>query len=146
VTTLDYQLVPFKRWHVGWLVQAGVSEGGFLQPDQEVLRLLEKLPNSWTMTLGADPLVCGGTIEMWPGRHQAWAYLNKNTGRHMGAVTKRALDVLGSVDGRIEFTVRKDFEPGHRWAKIMGFSVESPLMKGYDPDGSDHVGYFRLNR
>ena len=52
---------------------------------------------------------------------------------------------LGRVKGRVEFTVRADFEKGHRWAKMLGFTVESPLLRAYGPLGEDHVGYVRFN-
>jgi hypothetical protein len=42
--------------------------------------------------------------------------------------------------------VRADFEMGNRWAKMLGFEVETPLMKNYWPGGIDAVGYVKHNR
>jgi hypothetical protein len=42
-------------------------------------------------------------------------------------------------------TVRKDFVQGHRWAQMLGFEMETPEMKAYDPQGATHVGYVRFN-
>lgn len=142
----DYKIVPFRRWHVDWLLEDGDAEGGFFRPDQGTLQCMESMANNWTILLGANPLLCGGTLEQWPGRHIAWAYLNKHTGRHMAFVTRKAYEYIRRANGRIEFTVRKDFEPGHRWAKMLGFEVETPLLKAWGPEGEDHVGYVLINR
>jgi hypothetical protein len=45
----------------------------------------------------------------------------------------------------VELTVLKHFAAGHRWAKMLGFEIEAPLMRGYNPDGTDSVGYARYN-
>lgn len=140
----NYRVVPLKRWHIDWLLDDGKAEGGFSM-DRAALLALEKMPNNWTGVYGADPIACGGIIEQWAGRYTAWMYLNANSGRHMFYITKQVLKVLSGVKGRIELTVRKDFELGHRWAKLLGFEVESPLLQAYGPEGEDHVGYVRFN-
>lgn len=142
---LEYRVMPFRRWHVDWLLDVGDAEGGFFRPDQGTMQALERQPNSWTLVLNGDPLMCGGTLEQWPGRHMAWAYLNKNTGRHMYVVTKLASEYVRRAKGRIEFTVREDYEKGHRWARMLGFEVETPLLRAYGPEGEAHVGYVLFN-
>ena len=159
---MTYRTVPFKRWHLAWIEEAGDSEGGFFSPDLGTLVALERMPNMWTMLWEDVPLLCGGTIQHWPGRHEAWAYLNKNTGRHMIYTTKMAREKLAIPKGRIEFTVRRDFALGHRWARILGFEVEQcrglhvekvPVgqwvpgqMKAWGPEQEDHVQYVRHNK
>jgi hypothetical protein len=114
--------------------------------DAATLMHLERCPNIWTLTWDEEPLLCGGTIEQWPGRHIAFAYLNKTTGSHMIFTTKEAVRLLNNAKGRLEFTVRKDFEKGHRWARLLGFTVETPLMRAFGPEGEDHVGYVKFNK
>ena len=138
---MDYRTVPFKRWHMAWLAEGGAP----IPLDVDALMMLEG-QNSWTIVVDGAPMACGGTMQQWPGRHTGWAYLNPNTGRHMAAVTRRAKALLDEVKGRIEITVRCDFEPGHRWARMLGFEVETPEMKGYGPEGESHTGYVRFNK
>jgi hypothetical protein len=88
-------------------------------------------------------LFCAGTIEQWRGRRTCWAYLNKDTGPNMRWITRRCKEHLDAIPGRLEFTVRQDFAAGHRWAKLLGFEVETPLLVAYGPEGEDHVGYVR---
>ena len=144
---MSYLTVRFQRWHLPLLLQGGHSEGGFhLDNDAATMRALELAPNTWTLVSDGTPIVCGGTLEQWPGRHMAWAYLSKMTAPHMFAATREAYKCVRQVFGRIEFTVRMDFIHGHRWARMLGFVVETPRLVGYGPQGEDHVGYVLLNK
>ena len=137
------KVTPFRRWHMQWLQQAGAAADGRFGYGIDVLMELEK-QNSWTAVLDGTPVACGGTMLHWPGRHMAWVYFNPDTRPHMLALTRAVVHALSKVRGRVEFTVRADFKQGHRWAKMLGFSVETPLLKQYGPEGEDHVGYVRF--
>lgn len=137
-------LVPFKRWHIAWLQEQTGDAKDFMF-DTDTLLTLEK-QNSWTLVVDMRPVACGGTLQHWPGRHTAWTYLNKDTGRHMVAITKAVQSKLVPVKGRIELTVLHGFEQGHRWARILGFEVETPEMLGFGPNGETHTGYVRFNK
>jgi hypothetical protein len=140
--TVDRRVVPFKRWHYEWLANAGQAVDQRTRISDYTLAQLEQF-NSWTGVMDGSPVLCAGTIQQWPGRHIAWAYLNESTGRQMLRITNEVKRKLLEVKGRIEFTVRADFPAGHRWAKLIGFEVETPLLKAYGPEGEDHVGYVR---
>ena len=129
---------------MAWLQEQAGADRGFMF-DTETLLTLEK-QNSWTLVADMLPVACGGTVQHWPGRHMAWSYLNKNTGPHMVAITKAVQAKLKPVAGRIELTVLHGFEPGHRWARILGFQIETPEMPSYGPNGETHTGYVRFNK
>lgn len=137
--------MPFCGHHYGWLAEAGrAAEGSPCATlSAATLAQLEK-QNSWTGVVDGVPVVCAGTIVQWPGRHTAWAYVAQGALKHMPWITAEVLRNLESVRGRIEFTVRVDFPAGQRWAKRLGFEIETPLLKAYGPTGEDHVGYVRL--
>ena len=139
---MSKQTVPFRRWHIAWLQANG---GGSLPFDVDTLMSLEK-QNSWTGVADGDPIACGGTIQQWPGRHHAWMLMNAVTGPHMRFITNQVLKCLKSVEGRIELTVRADFAQGHRWAKMLGFRVETPVLVAFGPEGENHTGYTRFNK
>jgi hypothetical protein len=101
--------------------------------------------NSWTGVVDGRPVACAGFMPQWPGRTIAWAYLNANSGPHMLFVTRAVRKALDKVKGRIEFAVRRDFDAGHRWARLLGFDVETYVMKAYGPDGEDVTSYVRHN-
>lgn len=136
-------IVPFRRWHLVWLMGEESLQGS-MPMGVETLMELER-QNSWTAVHDGSPLACGGTIQQWRGRHVAWMYLTAKTGPHMGFITRAVKSALEKVEGRVELTVRQDFDKGHRWAKLLGFQVETPVLEAYGPDGENHVGYVRMN-
>lgn len=142
--TAKYVLVPFRRWHIDEL---GISaEGGEpynLSPEET--HQMERSRLCWTLFYEAKPVACGGFFLVWKGRYIAWMLLDPQSGRHMGAVTRHTLARMAELKGRIELTVRAEFEQGHRWARMLGFKVETPTLERFGHDGSDHVGYVRIN-
>lgn len=138
-------IVPFRRWHLVWLLEAGAAVGGQAQFDIDALMTLEK-QDSWTAVIDGQPMACGGLLLQWPGRYTAWTYLNELAGPHMRFITRAVQEKLDRIVGRVETTVRSDFEKGHRWMRILGFEVETERMKGYGPEGEDHTGYVRFNK
>lgn len=89
--------------------------------------------------------VISGVYDLGSGRLGAWALMGAGAGKNMVAIhrgTQRFLDMQSAR--RIELTVLCDFEAGHRWAKMLGFTLEAERMKGYDPDGRDHALYARV--
>ena len=132
------RIVPFRLPHWKWLGPDVEGELDF--PPSPGL----ELPTSWTAMVDGDPVAIGGTWEVWPGRHIAWAAMNAAVRPHMGYVTAAARRVLDAAEGRVEMTVRKDFEQGHRWARLLGFQVETPELLHYGRKGETHVGYVRI--
>lgn len=142
---MDLRVVPFKGFHYRWLSEDNpTADGGMFVASDETLAQLER-QNSWTGVVDGRPVVCAGTYTQWRGRHTAWAYLGKGTGPYMKWITKRVRANLANVQGRIELTVRSDFPQGQRWARLLGFEVEAPLLRKYGPLGEDHIGYVRIN-
>ena len=135
----DLRVVEFKPWHYAYLAddrtQAAVPV--------EVIERLEG-HGSWTGLWRDEPIVVAGLVPQWPGRHIAWAYFARGTLRHLPWISERVMEKLAEVKGRVELTVRADFRAGHRWAKRLGFEVETPRLRAYGPEGEDHVGYVRI--
>lgn len=143
--TAKYMTTRFKRWHLSWLMEHSAAAGGmgpWLSPAERMA--LEQL-DSVTVTYNGDVIACGGVVPQWAGRSIGWAYLNDLSPRHMVAITRAAQELVARTPGRIELTVRADFPPGQRWARMLGFEVETPLLRRYGPEGEDHIGYVRYN-
>ncbi len=134
-------IVPFKPWQFHWLRKA---EPGVMLVGSATLGLMESL-GSRTGVVDGDVVFCAGVVPQWPGRYTAWALLSENSGPHMTWITRAVRAGLETVQGRVELTVRVDFPPGQRWAEILGFHVETPLLRKYGPDGEDHIGYVRIS-
>lgn len=135
-------IVPFKTWHLDWLEAKSPSVVRF---DERAKRELEG-QNSWTAVLDGEVIACGGTIQQWPGRHLAWTHLGPHTKSHMVWLTRAVRSKLAAVKGRVEMQVLFSFEAGHRWAEMLGFMLETPIMVAWGPEGADYSGYVKINR
>lgn len=135
------ELVPFEMWHVKEIM---LYNGDEVFADS---LLTEAALAGYAETLIDDSRVvaCAGVIPMWPGRYTAWAHFAYDAGPYMRTVTRAVKAELDRTVGRVELTVIQDFDLGHRWAKMLGFEVETPLLKQYGPGGEDHVGYVRIS-
>lgn len=137
---VDRRVVPFEIWHYEWVADAAAKQ----QVPPAALKQLE-CENSWTGVVEGKPVICAGTVRQWQGRSIAWAYVAKGILPHMAWVTEQVRRNLEGLKGRIELTVVASFKPGLRWAKQLGFAVETPLLRQFGPFGEDHVGFVRIN-
>lgn len=145
---MGYRLEPFEAWHMRALGIAdsvdGINATEMLSDTD--CKMLERT-DAWTLfNSEGDVVACGGTIRQWRGRHTAWMYITPLAARCMVKLTRLVQQVLEETAGRIEMTVREDFAPGHRWARLLGFEVENPpgVLKRFGPDGENHVAYVRI--
>jgi len=87
----------------------------------------------------------GGVAELWTHRALLWSFVDRRAGPHFVSVhraTQRFLDMLPYR--RIEAEVDVGFEPGHRWIKALGFTLEAPCMRAFRVDGGDSSLYARV--
>jgi len=139
-------IIPLKAEH---LAQIDLQDGqqylsSYLTPEMGMA--LERQDWSFTGVCNGVVMGCAGVIPMWQGRGVCWAYLsNQAEGRDFVKVHRA---VKRFVDGiylqRLEMTVDCEFEPGHRWAEMLGFELECERMRAYRPDGGDCSLYARV--
>lgn len=68
-----------------------------------------------------------GIIEVWHHRAAAWCLMSDACGAHMIEITRLAKEALDlHPAARIEMLVFADFPAGIRWAKMLGFKLETP--------------------
>jgi len=104
--------------------------------------------HGFTGFFGGQIAGCGGLIEQWKGRAIAWTLIDLSVvGRMMIPLHKHVLRLIDSyqpsVFKRIEMTVDLGFNPGHRWARLLGFE-KNCVLDHYGPDGRDHTLYSRV--
>jgi hypothetical protein len=139
------EVVPFEAWHITNLEQAGAL--GWLK---SYLREEHKKHLETTLAfscLGDDRRVigCAGVVAYWPNRGEAWALLARGYTREFlffHNSVRRFLDVCPIR--RVEAAVVLGFQAGHRWVKALGFQLEAPVVRAYQPDGSDVALYSRV--
>lgn len=100
----------------------------------------------WTLTDGAGrwarPLACGGLEPLGAGRFAAWLYASDMSPRGWAAVAAAFDGAVKSAGARrVEATVRAGDAReacARRFAHRLGLTLEG-TMKGFGPDGSDHL-------
>ena len=139
-----FEVLPFKAEHLAVIklqhMQAYLSNWVTLDHG----RGLEQFP-SYTAFADGVAIGAAGVLNMWQGRGVAWAFIAQTTPHNFlkgHRVVKRFLD--GCYTKRIEMTVDCDFPEAHRWAKMLGFTMECERMKHYSPDGRDCALYARI--
>lgn len=146
MTADDFHVEPFEPAHLSMLA---------LQPHQQPMRAFIQSPgyaemlattDAFTAFVGERAVMCGGVMTIWEGRGTAWALLASDLGgdvmRRVHYATKRYFD--SSTLRRIEATCDVNFQEGHRWLSLLGFTLETPVMHGYRPDGGDESMYVRI--
>lgn len=105
---------------------------------------LERAP-SWTALAGNQVVACAGVVKMWPGRYTAWAFLGDASRGYMREITKAVRAFLDMLDARrVELSVELGFKQGHQWARMLGFTLETPVMPAYGVGGEPHAMYVKL--
>ncbi len=135
-------VVPFHAAHILALklqpAQAWI--GAYLTEPQ--LRTLE---NEWAVTLMDDgvPLGSAGAVPWHQNRALVWSFVgDRITKRIFVEVHLLARQWLrGLPFRRLEAAIDIDFAAGHRWATLLGFTVEAERMRGYMVDGRDCALY-----
>lgn len=138
------EVVPFKAAHLAAITlqdaQANLSD--WVTVDQG-LSLEEH--NSYTALYQGQPVAAAGVINQWFGRATAWAFVGDvgpGVFLPVHRAVKRFLD--GCYTQRLEMTVDCDFPQAHRWARMLGFTMECERMRCYTPDGRDSALYARI--
>jgi len=138
------ELIVFEPWHMDHINEQTAT--AYLRPmiTAEHIRVLAMQKHSYTAVDNGRILACGGVIEHYPGRGEAWAVLDATKPKDFLKVhnaAKRFFDM--GLFARTEAVVEIGFEAGHRWLVLLGFKLEAPCMKHYGPDGRDYSLYAR---
>lgn len=106
--------------------------------------------DGFTGTFDGQPRVCAGFIEMWQGRARVWSVIDRRvSGVDMLPIHRAVMNAINKyqplVYNRLEMEVMRGFNPGYRWARMLGFTPEG-VMSHYDPWGNDYVLFSRVRR
>jgi hypothetical protein len=125
-----------------------------LQPSQAVMQpmladpsyadMLHKAGPAYAAVDGDVVIACLGVIPQWEGRAIAWGLVGRNAGRNMLAIHRGVSRFLELCEHRrVETSVATNFDEGHRWARLLGFTREG-TMSAYAPGGYDCDLYARI--
>lgn len=131
----------FEPEHCQFMTPANGSDRDALQGQME-----EATGDVWSFFWEDQLLAIGGMIQQWQGRTIAWLVPDKDSGKHMTALT-RFMRVFIEEYGcrRVEMFVDANYRPGWRFALLLGFTNETPVpMRKYMPNGNDAYLYARV--
>lgn len=136
------EILPFRREHYFKITKVSAANGsGEYVPTEEVLKCMER-ELSFTLLVQGVPLACGGVLKVWEGNYRGWAYITGAAGPYMLHITRAMKKGLKTVaPGRVDITVERDYEPGRRWAEMLGMHVECERLERWGSDGKDHTLY-----
>lgn len=106
---------------------------------EEYEAYLMKAGRALSVFHGETLIACFGGAEQWTGRRLIWAVMGVETAKHMRGLTVLAQKLLKQYHcRRSECYVNATFPQGIRWAKMVGFKLETPEpMKSFFPNGGD---------
>lgn len=137
-------VIPFRAEHF-WALEPQAAQAhvrGYVTPDS--IAALEG-ESSLTAMAGDRPMCCFGWFPTYPTKAVMWAILSKDIGPHLLSMTRIARSVLSSLPyKRMEMDVACEFEQGHRWARMLGFTLEAERLRHYRIDGGDSALYARI--
>lgn len=101
--------------------------------------------DTYTLRIKGRIVACFGLVMYWEGRAEAWAIIDKDCKNEFVPLFKTIKKMIDeSPVPRIEATINKTFDQGHRWIKLLGFELEAPTMKKYGVTGHDYSLYARV--
>lgn len=142
------EFAPCHAEHLRYIVAQDVQTNE--QPGLLTALAAETLEASVCLSafVGGRCVAAAGLLDVWPGRAITWALLSRYAYEYMLAITRRMRLVMDTYPAnRIEMVVLRDFEPGNRWAKLLGFTLETPNgMDHYFANGDAAMLYARAGR
>jgi hypothetical protein len=140
------KIVKLKAEHLDELLKRPGMEilAQYVSHDQA--KELEKSEHAFSAINEEDKVVaCAGIVQVWQGRGKAWAIIDRKSKQDFLSVhraVKRFLSV--APHRRLEADVDCEYAEGHRWMKLLGFSMEAQEMKKFRPDGGSCSLYAKV--
>lgn len=140
------EVVAFKAEHVIYLERQqheGTKEEDCIRMSQ--YKLVEELGRAKTIVVNGKIIACAGVIPYNSWRGAVWAIIDRNANRNFIPLVRTLRRLLDEApETRIESTVVASFEKGHKLNRILGFTLEAPLMKKYGELGTTYSLYSRV--
>lgn len=120
---------PYEPQHLAFVeLQAAQQEFAPLLSNWKYAKSLDMPGYTWTGIADGKVLGCGGIFPAGATRAIAWGLFSPGIGRYLYDITKLIKFHLSLAHSRgfkrIEIHVKTDFDDGHRWAKLLGFTRE----------------------
>lgn len=114
----------------------------FMQPGFRYMMEDHFAMSAW---VNSQCVLAAGFVSIYPHRATAWALVGADAGPYLTQLTRKVRQGIEMQPfKRIEMLVDYEFDAGHRWAKMLGFTVENPRMRYSGTFGNDETLYVRI--
>lgn len=138
------EIVPFNPVHLKHIdLQSDQKANCELFDCPDYIELL-LMGEAYTAFYNGEIIVIAGVFPLTDYMGRAWALVSENAGRALIPASRKISDFLKeTLYARVDTPVRRGFINGHRWAKLLGFTNETPEhgMKRYGFDGETYDLY-----
>jgi hypothetical protein len=121
------RIVKFKSEHLDNFRYQEAQEYLAVTWNDVVRNYIEQQTNAWSVIVNDIVIFCGGFLNMGYGRALVWSLVSRQATKYMYFITKNTLSKFNqSGFRRLEMVVDDNFAAGHRWAVMLGFTLETP--------------------
>lgn len=141
-------MIKIKKFKITDLEKLNVQEGqrGTIAYMDEDILAIEDNHLAISCFDGEEYLCSGGLLIASDSKAFLWSVIDKNVDAKrfykIHKIAQRLLESHSQID-RIEAVVDNEFEQGHRWIRLLGFSREG-TMRRYYPDGQNADLYAKV--
>jgi len=137
-------VIPFLEQHFYGMEIQPAQEYARQFADSVAIKGLEG-KDSYSIEHEGKVICCFGWVNVYEHRAMIWGLFAKDSGPHFTAFTKIAKRLFdGLPHKRLELEVDYEFDQGHRWARMLGFEMETGRLRGFRIDGGDSALYSRI--
>lgn len=132
------EVIPFKPEHF-WEISPQLNQAHIpANVSDSKLEWLAK-QSSFSLVAGEEVLGCFGWVELYKHRAFIWSFISERLEKQKFVVAhKLAKRLVQSLTySRIEMEVDYHFQQGHRWARMLGFSLEAERLRKAGEYGQD---------
>ena len=147
------KIVDFIAAHAEDLIEQGRQDFGVLADADTTMKpyfeVVAGMPNmAYSMIDDGHLVAAAGLYKVWEGVGEAWLLPSSRLlakPRKAVKAVRSFLDEISEREGfrRVQATTHADFIRGRRFLEWLGFENEG-VLRGYGPDGSDHIIYSRI--
>lgn len=132
----------FQPWHIDTIDAQDSQRGMCHSENAETVAEFD----SWTVFLDDKIVACCGCVPIWHGRNMLWSQISKTISpKGMVLLTRAVKRYLDLKPCRTEAYIVEGHEAGHRWIKLLGFTLDTPMpLKNILPNGESAYLYSRV--
>lgn len=101
---------------------------------------LERMDKVWVLYCDGRVISIFGLVDFWPGRCESFTFMGKNLGSKFivafKTIKKKLYEFLPRYN-RIECVIETDDKENQRWARALGFKLETERMHKFSTNGTD---------